>query len=57
MMLEPFQGISTPKFTSPKGRLALLSDYSPNCVDLMVLSYMQVHNGIKQSITGMQLYI
>ena len=57
MMLEPFKGISTPKFTSLKGGLVMLSDYSPNCVDLMVLSYMQVHNDIKQSITGMQLYI
>ena len=51
-MLKPCKGISTREFMSPRGRLALLRDYSPNCVDLIVLSYTQIPNVTKQFITG-----
>ena len=51
-MLEPFKGISTRQFMSPRGRLAPSRDISVNCVDLMVLSYTQIPNSTKQLITG-----
>ena len=51
-MLEPFKGIFTRQFMSPRGRLALLRDISVNCIDLMVLGYTQNFNSTKQLITG-----